>query len=167
MPPFSFQKELSELPSDPSARHEEFVDFFGQFLFWLRNSSLERCRELIESEDSRQALGAIHRQYYERVAQMPKKGQEAAVLLVEATLDGFIKHFAWLLGDEGTDARFGSQHAYRFRVEMEIVDVETGQVIEEQAVNRGGRFFGSYWGRWLNRYSSKTRPGGGAENEVG
>jgi hypothetical protein len=76
------------------------------------------------------------------------------MLLAEATLNGFLERFAWLLGDEGTDARMGSRHAYRFRVEMEIVDVETGEVVDQETINRGGKFFGSYWGRWLNRYSS-------------
>jgi len=77
------------------------------------------------------------------------------MLLVEETLNGFAERLVWDLGDEGTDARMGSRHAYRFRVEMEIVDVETGELVEEETINRGGKFFGSYWGRWLNRYSSQ------------
>jgi hypothetical protein len=99
---------------------------------------------------------------------LPPEQREAAMLLVEETLNGFAERLVWLLGDEGTDARLGSRHAYRFRVEMEIVDVETGEVIEEETINRGGKFFGSYWGRWLNRFSSRqstettTGPGSNA-----
>jgi hypothetical protein len=35
---------------------------------------------------------------------------------------------------------------------MEIVDVETQHVVEEAVINRGAKFFGSYWGKWLNRH---------------
>jgi hypothetical protein len=51
------------------------------------------------------------------------------------------------------------QHAFRFRVEMEIVDVQTGEIVETETINRGEKFFGKYWGRWLNRYSSQTTAG--------
>ena len=63
-----------------------------------------------------------------------------------------MERFLWCMGDQGTDARFGRHHAYRFRIDMEIVDAETGEIRDQEIINRGGRFFGSYWGRWLNRY---------------
>jgi hypothetical protein len=151
----AFDKDLSQLPSDEKERHEAFVDFFGQFLFWLRNSSLQASRNFIESKEWRDKLGTIRRRYYEGVAQLPSEQREAAILLVEETLNGFIERLTWLLGDEGTDAKIGRRHAYRFRVEMEIVDAKTGEIVEVETINRGGRFFGSYWGRWLNRYSSQ------------
>ena len=150
--PLAFNKDLSQFPSDHKERHEAFVDFFGQFLFWLRNWSLHASRKFIESAESREKLGTIRRRYYEGIAQLPPEQREAAMLLVEETLNGFAERLVWLLGDEGTDARMGSRHAYRFRVEMEIVDVETGELVEEEIINQGGKFFGSYWGRWLNRY---------------
>lgn len=77
------------------------------------------------------------------------------MLLVEETLNGFAERLVWNLGDEGTDARLGTHHAYRFRVVMEIVDIETGELVEEETINRGGKFFGSHWGRWLQRFSSQ------------
>jgi len=78
------------------------------------------------------------------------------MLLVEETLNGFGERLVWALGDEGTDSRFGSKHAYRFRIVMEIVDAVTGDIVEEEVINRGGRFFGSYWGKWLNRYGGES-----------
>jgi hypothetical protein len=39
-------------------------------------------------------------------------------------------------------------------VELEVVDLETGTVVDEEVINRGGAYFGRYWGRWLNLYSS-------------
>lgn len=157
--PLSFDKELSDLPSQPRERHEALVDFFGQFLFWLRNWTLTSSRNLIESEEAREKLGAIRRKYYEGVAHLAPEQREAAMLLAEETLNGFAERLTWFLGDEGTDSRFGTRHAYRFRVEMEIVDIETGEIVQQEAINRGGRFFGSYWGKWLNRYSIGKRTG--------
>jgi hypothetical protein len=55
--PLAFDKNLSQLPSDKRERHEALVDFFGQFLFWLRNSSLQASRKFIESEEWREKLG--------------------------------------------------------------------------------------------------------------
>jgi hypothetical protein len=152
-------KDVSQLLSDDKKRHEVFVEFFGQFLFWLRNSSLSTSRHFIESDELREKLGTIRRQYYEGVARMPPEQREAAMLLVEETLNGFAERLTWLLGDEGTDARIGQRHAYRFRLEMEIVDIESGEVIGEETINRGDKFFGSYWGRWLNRYSALNPEG--------
>jgi hypothetical protein len=150
--PLAFSKEFSQLPSDQNERHGELVNFFGQFIFWLRRCSLRASREFINSEETRAKLGTIRRAYYDGAANLLPEQREAAMFLAEETLDGFIERLLWSLGDEGTDARVGSQHAYRFRVDMEIVDVESGETVYEETINRGGKFFGSYWGRWLNRY---------------
>jgi hypothetical protein len=150
--PLSFPDDPTRLPLDQREKHETLVDLFGQFLFWLRNGSLSASREFVMSEEIREKLGTIRRAYYDGVAQMPPEKREAALLLAQETLDGFIERLLWAMGDEGTDARFGTHHAYRFRIEMEIVDVESGRVVEEETINRGGKFFGNYWGRWLNRF---------------
>jgi hypothetical protein len=154
--PLRFDRGLSALPTDPKQRHQEFVDFFGQFLFWLRNWSLKASRELVDSEELRSKLGTIRRKPYEGVAEMTPEQRDAALLLTQETLDGFLERFLSCMGDEGTDAKFGEDLAYRFRIEMEIVDVETGELRHQEIINRGGRFFGSYWGRWLNRYGAKA-----------
>jgi hypothetical protein len=153
--PLTFGQELSVLPTDRNDRHETFVDFFGQFIFWLRNRSLETSRKLVESQDARASLGTIRRSYYDGVADMSPNERNAALLLAQATLDGFLERLMWSFGDEGTDAHFGEQCAYRFRVTMEIVNKKTNEIVDEETINRGGRFFGSYWGRWLNRHKDK------------
>jgi hypothetical protein len=154
MRPLPLEYDLSQLPTDKNLRHEQFVDFFGQFLFWLRNGSLNASRKLIESPEARERLGTIRRRYYEDVAQMPVGQRDAAMQLVEETLNACLERMTSMLGDEGTDARIGVRHAYRFRLEMEIVDVETGEIVDSETINRGGSYFGRYWGKWLNRYSS-------------
>lgn len=145
-----------QLPTDPRERHEVFVDCFGRFLFWLRNWSLAATRRLLDSEDARQKLGTIRRSYYDGVAGMTSQQKMAAMRLVEEALNGFGERLTWFLGGRGTDLRFGRRHAYRFQVQIEIVDVECNEVVEIETVSIDGeKFFGSYWGRWLNRYSER------------
>ena len=151
------EQEYSELPSDPSECHEILVDCFGQFLFWLRNWSLESSRKLVESEDARQRLGKLRQRCFEGVAKMTPEQREAAMLLVEETLNGFGERLIWCLGGKSIDLKFGSKHACRFQVDIEIIEVETEQTVKKETVSVGGKkFFGSYWGRWLNRYSALT-----------
>jgi hypothetical protein len=152
--PLALDYDLSQLPPDNKQRHEVFVDFFGQFLFWLRNGALKTSRSFVETAAAREKLGTVRRRYYEDVARLPPEQREAALRLVEETLNSFAERLVHLLGDEGTDARIGSRHAYRLRVELEVVDLETGTVVDEEVINRGGAYFGRYWGRWLNLYSS-------------
>jgi hypothetical protein len=152
--PLCFDKEPSQLPDDPKERHEQLVDFFGRFLFWIRNNSIRTAHKFVESEELRAKLGTVRSAPYDEAAKMDTATCETAFLLAQEVLDGFIERLIWSLGDEGTDARFGALHAYRFRVEMEIVDVASGEVKAVETINRGGRFFGSYWGRWLNRFKN-------------
>ena len=88
---------------------------------------------------------------------MQREQREAVMLLVEETLNGFGERLVWFLGGRGTDLPFGSTHAYRFQVFMEIVDAATKEIVETETISVGGKkFFGDYWGRWLNRYSSQN-----------
>jgi hypothetical protein len=151
----TFELEPSALPSQPIERHEAFVDLFGQFLFWLRNWAIDASRKFVESDEERSKLASIRRKPFEGVAILSPEQRDAAMLLAEETVNGFAERLVWFLGDEGTGSRFGTRHAYRFRIQMEIVDIETGEVVEDETLNRGGKFFGSYWGRWLNRYGRR------------
>lgn len=151
----AYPSEPSDLPSNDKERHEILVDCFGEFLFWLRNWALESSRELINSEAIREKIGNVRRKHYEGASQLNAEDRQAAMLLVEETLNSFLERLIWFLGNEGSDALFGTHHAYRFRVELEIVDIDTGNIVLEETINRGGKFFGSNWGRWLNRYASK------------
>lgn len=57
------------------------------------------------------------------------------MLLAEETVNGFAERLIRLLGNEGTDSRFGARHAYRFKFTLEIVEVETGEVVEERSTS--------------------------------
>ena len=142
-----------ELPTATQDRHAVFVDNFGRWLFSIRNQSLAATRRLVDDETARRALGAVRCKPYGDIAAVAPEQRDAAVALSQAALDGFIERLLWALGDEGVDCRFDEQYAYRFRVQTEIVNASTMEVVEDAAVNRGGPFFGKNWGRWLNRFS--------------
>jgi hypothetical protein len=58
-----------------------------------------------------------------------------------------------MLGGTGVDQRLGDEHAIRFKLDLEICRVDTHDVVEVETLNRGGKkFFGDYWGRWINRF---------------
>ena len=153
--PPSFDIEPFDLSPNDKRRHEELVDLFGKFMFWIRNWSLRKSSSLLESEEARDKLGTIRRRYFDGVANMAAEDKEAALLFAEGTLDSFLEMLIWSLGNEGSDARLSKRYAYRFEIKMEIIDVESGDTIHTESINRGGKFFGSYWGRWLNRYRDK------------
>lgn len=149
--PLAFEQEFSEIPDEQ--RHERLVEFFGRYIMWVRNRSLKASRKIIESEAAREQLGTIRRKYYDGVANLPPESREAAMRFLEESLNTCLGTLLWFLGHQGTDCRLGTRHAYRFRIEMEIVDVDTNKVVHTETINRGGeKFFGSYWGRWLNRF---------------
>jgi hypothetical protein len=152
--PLSFEIDPTTLPADPAERHEVVVDVFGRFLLWLRNWSLQSTKERVESEQAREKLGSIRGRLYEAVAAFAPQDRAAALAMTEEVLNTFCERLAYSLGDEGIDAKLGPGYAYRFRVTLEIVDDATGRIANEEAVNRGGKFFGSYWGRWLNRFAN-------------
>ncbi len=154
MEPKALDYDLSSLPEDKDLRHEVFVEFFGQIMFALRNGILQSTRDLIESADKRDRLSVVMQRYYEGVGQMSQDQREAAMALVETTLNRFALELCEVLGHQGSRARIGTRDAYRFRLVMEIVDPETLKIYDEETLNRGGKSFGRYWGRWLNRYSS-------------
>lgn len=151
--PPQFDIDFENLPSDPEERHEVLVDLFGRYLFWLRNWSVSETQELTDSEEARKSLGTIRRKKYDTLAALTPEQRDVAFEISEASVDRFIQLFLTMMADMGTDQRLGKDHAIRFKLEMEICDVENGEVVEQETISRGGRkFFANYWGRWLNRF---------------
>jgi len=151
--PPDIEVDYDALPANAAERHEAFVDILGQYVLWLRNWSVASSREIVESPSETQRLGKTRRERYEGVAAMSSVERESACRFAEATVDRFIQMFLALLAGTGVSLRLGRSHAIRFKLEMEIVEVETEDVVDVEAVNRGGRkSFMDYWGRWLNRY---------------
>lgn len=140
---------FEDLPSDPKARHEAIVDLFGQYAFWARRQSLETARELVMSKEARERLGKLFQAPFEEVARLDEDGQKAALELAALCLDSFAKSFLIVLSGTGVGNRLGASHAVRFRLVMEICDVENEEIVEEHVVNRDGKkYFPDYWTKW-------------------
>ncbi len=154
--PPTIEINFAELPNDPKQRHEMLVDVFGHNLLWLRNWSVDATRQLGESEEARETLGTIKRKKYDELSALPLEQRETVCEISEATVDRFIQLFLTMLAGTGVDQRMGSDHAIRFKLDMEICDVENVNVVEQKTINRGGKkYFADYWGGWLNRFASK------------
>ena len=148
---------FEELPGDPKQRHEALVDAFGEYIVWVRQQTLMRSRRLVESREAREELGRIFRDAYEEASTMSTEDRERSYRLVESGVDFFARLFLTMVSGTGFDHPFGPKHAVRFRIEMEICDGNSGEVVEEETINRkGAKFFPDYWGRWLNR--AKANP---------
>jgi hypothetical protein len=148
--------KFSDLPADPKQRHEVLVDVFGQYIYWLRNWAIQEVCEVIESEEAREKLGTIRRRKYDTVAALNPEERFAACKFAEAATDRFIQLLLTMLSGTGEDQRLGDDHAIRFKLLMEILEVETAEVVLEETINRGGeKFFADYWGRWLNRFGKQ------------
>ena len=147
--------DLAELPSDPKERHEVLVDIFGRYLFWLRSWSNTSTQRLASDESARESLGTIRRKKYDQLAELTIEQQKIVFAISEATLDRFIQFLLTLLAGTGTDQRLGLEHAIRFRLDLEICDLENVEVVERETINRGGkRFFAEYFDNWLNEFGS-------------
>jgi hypothetical protein len=153
MPPGA-NLSLRDFSREPSERHERFIDLFGQFIMWMRNCTNDSARRLVESSDAREQLGTILREPYEQVANLSIEDRERALRLVESSIDAFIILLLRVLSHLGNDFPLGNGHAIRYRLEMEIIDQETDNIVHRETVNRDGKkHFADYWGRWLNRYT--------------
>lgn len=146
-----------ELPSDPVERHEALVDIFGQYVNWIRDWSVGTTRGLGESEQSRENIRAVNRDRWEKLAQLSNEERTIVYDISEATIDRFVQMLLVMLGNQGVDQQLGNNHSIRFKLDLEICSSETNEVVETETINRGGKkFFGDYWGRWLNRLRGKS-----------
>ncbi|MFO0949528.1 MAG: hypothetical protein U1D30_27040 [Planctomycetota bacterium] len=148
-----FSVSFEELPSDPKERHEALVDLFGEYVLWVREQAISRIRRLVESEEERNKLGTLFRDVFEDAANLPVKDRIIALRLVESAIGNFAGLFLTMMSGQGFDDSLGPNHVFRYRLDMEVCDVEKGEVVYEETINRGGKkFFPEYWGRWLNKY---------------
>jgi hypothetical protein len=155
MKPPTVSGTFEDLPPDPTQRHEAFVEFLGQHLFSTRNQRLAAIRRLVESPEIRNRLGSIRRRPYEAVGALDTAGQQSALALAQTAIDLFMQDLLGLLQNIGPDVRLGNDHALRYRLWLEVVDLTNNDepVVAEDLVNRGGqRALESYFGRWLNNY---------------
>jgi hypothetical protein len=150
---------FEQLPKQPGEQHEALVDLFGRYIMWMRNWNNESTRRLVESPETREKLGAILGQPFEKASQLSGEDRDRAIGLAEASVDAFIKRLLQVLAHRGSDFAFGNDHALRLRIVMELVQKENGQLVQEEVINRGGqKHFADYWGKWLNRFHDEKTP---------
>lgn len=151
--PPNVRVSFENLPDDAKQRHEALVNVFGEYLFWVRNQAIQQIRMLVESPEEREKLGRLFRHTYEDASKLSPEDRKRAYALAESALTHFAKMFLTMISGQGFDDAIGSNHVFRYRLEMEICDSETGAVVFEETINRGGeKFFPEYWGRWLNQF---------------
>ena len=153
--------DFASLPSDPKARHEVLVAFFGQHLFWCRAHALDTARRAIASAELRDTLGRIPGEPYSRASALPESAQNAALDLAQACVDDFMRLLLALLTGTGTDNRLGESHAIHYKLLMELVAADDSEcVVHEELINRDGRKpFLEYFGRWLSRFHTRADVG--------
>lgn len=149
---------LRSIPPDEKARHDALVDIFGRYLMWMREFVLKDKRALVEAPKIREHLGTLFREVFDRMAGLPSSDREVAYGFARECIDGFARELLRLLANSGFDLRLDDTNVVRFRLVMEICDGNSGNVILEEIINRGGRHFPDYWGRWLNRYQAQPQP---------
>lgn len=158
MGPPELSTTFEQLPLDPTARHEALVDVFGECLFSARDSVLQSTRSLAESSQARDRLGEVFRAPFQRIGELDSSDREAAYEFAGICVGTFAREILVLLANRGIDVRFGANHAVRFRLDIEICSSDTGEIIETQTINTGGKkFLADYWGRWLNRFRTIRR----------
>jgi len=63
-----------------------------------------------------------------------------------------------MLAEASIDQRLGKDHAFQFKLDIEISNFDNGDVVEKATINRGGKkFFADYWGRWLNQFATSQK----------
>lgn len=160
MRPPQFSVSFEELPKDPKQLHEMLVDLFGQYLLWVRGQTLSRIHELVESEEARNKLGKLFRDVYDDAAQLKPQDKDAALRLAESAVGNFAGLFLTMISGQGFDDLLGPNHVFRYRLDMEVCDAKSGEIVYEETINRGGeKFFPEYWGRWLNRFGKDLKRG--------
>lgn len=152
-------KTFEDLPSDTQELHESCVALFGDELFRIRRLALRECELLCESEEVRHKLATIYRRPYEAIATLEPAARQSARRMAQDVVDRFILNFLCTMAHGGNDQRLDARHAMRYRVELEIIDTDTDEIVHCETVNRGGsRFFVDYWGRWLNAFGDLKSP---------
>lgn len=145
-----------DLPNDEKERHEAFIEIFGRQLFSVRNEALERIRALVEAPQKvRDDMGSIYSKEYTAVAQLPPEVQSAALNLSRKAVDTFLRDLLLILAHNGLcmDLAFGSEHAFAFKLVLQVIEKQRMKVLEQQTVNEGGeKVFYEYYGRWLNNH---------------
>jgi hypothetical protein len=160
MPIQTLSIDFDGLPEDVAGRREALLEAFAEQLFRARNGRVAAVGRLLTESAARDALGTIHAKAYNELARFGPDVASPGAGVAKAALDNYIHHLLAIFTNIGSDVRIGPQHALRYRLVAEVIDVETHEVIEETVINRDTeKALMSYFGRWLNRYGASAESG--------
>jgi hypothetical protein len=148
---------FGDVPTDPRAKHELLVRIFGSYLAWAFSEASKISKDFVESTEKRKELSPAGQRYYEEISMtLPDEMKPLLYKFGDAELKNFAKIIMVMLTAQGISHRFGDHHAIRFKLIMEIIDVETASVQLEEIINRGGRkSFMHYLDEWLESHASQ------------
>jgi hypothetical protein len=156
--PPTFPFRLNDFQADVSGKAQSFQDVFGAYLMWNRQHVMETAAKRISSGAARADLGNIFRRAYDEVAALGDHERAAALKLAEKCVDDFAILMLALLAHNGVDVRLESGEAIRFPLDIEVVDVDSRNVVlREQIAPGAGSFLPDNWGRWLNKNPFKQQ----------
>jgi hypothetical protein len=150
------QLQLSPDALESEAKlHEELVSLFGAYLMWCRSDAIETISKLIESETDRQKLPTATRGVFEDAAARFEADSREIVAELNARVVGhFGREILHLLSGTGGSLPVSPDLVARFRLIFELCDRESGEVVREEIINRGGmKYFADYWNNWISRQS--------------
>lgn len=147
-----FPFDLGSLPDDDRVRHEKLVELFGDYMMWIRKQTLKHADSSTSSIENCQSIASVSREPYEAIANMNPEDRQKALAFAKIAVDTYARIFLTVLAGTGDDQKLGDQHSAKFRLNLEIHDVASGELVVDETVNRGGKkFFPEYWGRWINK----------------
>jgi hypothetical protein len=140
------------LPSEAGDRLERLLEIFGHHLVWSRNVVLSRIKDRLSSPEKRRTLSDEARAVYDNLASSDANEQ----LLLEFVKEGTDLLLCYLLGlfaNIGSDLQLDDRHAIWYKVILEISDIDSRDVVEEQVLNRDQKqFLPDYLASWLAKY---------------
>jgi hypothetical protein len=144
---------FEDLPQDTAERLDSFVEFFGHHLVWTRDLVLSRVRECFSSTERTQQLSEDSRKIYEEIGRANPETQRLALGLAKETADFLLYWLLALLANIGIDFKLDEKHVIWYKLILQICNIETDQVVEEQLMNRDLRdYLPDYLQRWLGKY---------------
>jgi hypothetical protein len=159
-PPPMIETSFVALPRAPEDLHEFLVDIFGRYVSWAVEEALRHSSTLVRSAEARDKLGRIFQEpYSDAASKLTPDQQTVALNLAKVTAESFAKLLLAVLESQGTAQRLGEDHAIRFRLVMEVCNVQNMEVLLDHVINRDGkRAFSDYWGRWASERTKLSKP---------
>jgi hypothetical protein len=145
--------------SSEDARLKTLTDFFGQMLFFFRDTALDITGTMIRSEDARKRIGRLQAAPFAAVSTLDLESQKACLELCKESVDEFCRLLVAYLDHEGDELELTDRYVARFKLIIEICDRQSDAVVAEEVLNRRRpSAFARSWSRWMRQaYERKAK----------